>query len=132
MPPEAITNELESLLNWLSRKESRSELRFADVLEIIDDHYNFTPTAFDNGQGADRIRNTSDENQGACRVFAFGRLHDLGESETLTCFGEHYRRVLDHPDGADHGNIRQFMASGWSGIRFYGQPLSRRTAPATQ
>ncbi|WP_245840531.1 HopJ type III effector protein [Ohtaekwangia koreensis] len=42
---------------------------------------------------------------------------------TLSLFAEHYRSVLENPDGTDHQNIRQFMLHGWPGIIFEGQAL---------
>jgi hypothetical protein len=32
--------------------------------------------------------------------------------------GEYYAGVLQTPDGDDHQNIRNFMASGWRGVLF--------------
>jgi len=33
-------------------------------------------------------------------------------------FAEHYRSVLETPDGMDHMNIRNFMKNGWEGVNF--------------
>jgi hypothetical protein len=34
-------------------------------------------------------------------------------------FGDYYRKdVLEHPEGSDHANIRQFIRDGWQGIQF--------------
>lgn len=103
------------------------EVDFADVMETIETHYAYTPTAFTNGAGENRVENAAGENEGSCKVFAFGQLNRLSETETLRCFGEHYRKVLDTPDGADHANIRAFMRCGWSGIAFAGTPLRPRS-----
>jgi hypothetical protein len=36
----------------------------------------------------------------------------------LACFGAYYRNdVLGNPEGSDHGNIRNFMESGWAGVK---------------
>ena len=58
------------------------------------------------------------ENEGSCKVFAFGKIAGLSSVETLACFGEHYRGVLADPEGDSHGNIRAFMESGWDGVEF--------------
>lgn len=100
---------------------------FEDVQSYIQNHYRYTPTAFENGLGEDRARNAAGQNEGSCRLFAFARLEGLGEEDTLRCFGRHYRHVLADPAGQDHANIRQFMRHGWAGIRFSGDALS---APA--
>lgn len=91
---------------------------FEDVQTYILAHYDYTPTAFDNGLGDDRARNAAGQNEGSCRLFAFALLEGLNEEDTLRCFGRHYRQVLANPTGQDHANIRQFMQHGWDGIRF--------------
>lgn len=47
--------------------------------------------------------------------------------ETLQAFGEHYRQVLGHPEGKDHGNIRALMDTGLAGVSFSSLPLQRKT-----
>lgn len=97
-------------------------LAFSDVLATIDASYQHHPTAFKNGTAS----NEATQNQGSARVFAFALLNKLSEEDTLTLFAEHYRSVLDHPDGVDHQNIRQFMANGWNGIVFEGEALTAK------
>jgi len=117
----------------IERLSKEPELTFAEILAVIDEHYGHHPTAFDNGCGSETIHNGPDENQGSCRVFAFARLQGLDESATLACFAEHYRHVLDTPEGSDHRNIRHFMKHGWAGIVFHGTPLEPRDwQPANQ
>ena len=127
MQPDTGAPSPETLLSDL--RQGRL-VTFGDVLDVIEAHYRFTPAAFDNGIGDDAVCNAVDQNQGSCRVFAFARLHDLTEKETLTCFAEHYRAVLDDPEGTGHANIRRFMRDGWAGIRFHGEPLARRPRDA--
>jgi HopJ type III effector protein len=31
--------------------------------------------------------------------------------------------VIEHPEGQDHQNIRQFIKDGWDGIQFESDPL---------
>jgi len=98
-------------------------LEFPDVVRLINEKYEFVPTAFRNGS----LINEIGQNSGSCRLFAFARLHDLSEVQTLACFGAYYRSdVLKTPDGDSHPNIRQFMQSGWAGIEFDGVPLRAR------
>lgn len=98
-------------------------IEFPDVVALINKLYHFTPTAFRNGP----IMNESGQNAGSCRLFAFARLHDLSEAETLACFGAYYRSdVLRTPDGNSHPNIRQFMKTGWQGIEFDAVPLKAK------
>jgi len=93
---------------------------FNDTVALIDEYYDFTPTAFTNGA----IRNEAGQNNGSCKLFSFARLNSLSPQQTLDCFGDYYRKdVLGNPQGADHQNIRNFMKSGWGGIRFEGEAL---------
>ena len=125
MPPDDGTAHLspESLLTEI---RSGADISFDDLLAVIDRFFLFTPTAFDNGTGDRRICNSHDQNQGSCRIFAFGLVHGLDQQETLACFGEHFRAVVADPDGDDHPNIRCFMESGWSGVHIHGTPLTPR------
>lgn len=98
------------------------QLSFAETLAVIDAHYDFTPTAFSNGE----LENAAGENNGSCKIFAFGQLHQLSAQQTVAGFGEHYRGVLADPTGQGHQNIRNFIKHGWSGIHYQGQPLARK------
>ena len=93
---------------------------FSDVIDFIDTHFNFTPTAFRNGD----THNAADTNNGSCKIFAFAMHEELSEQATLHAFGEYYRTdVLKNPEGNDHANIRNFMRSGWAGITFDNKAL---------
>ncbi|WP_116473791.1 HopJ type III effector protein [Zobellella maritima] len=95
-------------------------IEFSDTMAVIDALYEFTPTAFTNGE----LCNEAGQNNGSCKLFAFARLQDLTEPQTLACFGAFYRHdVLQHPAGSDHQNIRNFIKTGWPGVEFAGQPL---------
>lgn len=96
------------------------QVAFADSLAVIDAHYDFTATAFSNGE----LNNAEGENNGSCKIFAFGLLQQLTPAQALACFGEHYRGVLAEPAGTGHQNIRHFIKHGWSGIQFQAQALS--------
>lgn len=94
-------------------KHNPETLEFAEVMAVIDANYTHTPSAFVNG---DQI-NSADQNQGSCKILAFAQDNHLTEAQTLACFGRYYREdVLQHPDATDHGNIRAFMRTGWSGV----------------
>ncbi len=105
-------------------KTQPDKVEFDQVIDVIDDNYEYSPTHFTNGQGHDLVNNLSGSNEGSCKIFAFATLNGLNEEETLACFGKYYREdVLNHPKGNDHANIRTFMRNGWSGIRFDGTVL---------
>ncbi|MCG7587780.1 HopJ type III effector protein [Photobacterium sp. OFAV2-7] len=116
---------MEALLNKI--KQSPEQIGFDTVIDIIQQHYHYTPTTFSNGLGNETLVNTAGSNEGSCRIFAFAHLHQLSEAETLACFGDFYREdVLQNPDGDDHKNIRNFMKYGWQGIQFSGKALSEK------
>jgi len=43
----------------------------------------------------------------------FSILLGLDEASALRLFCEHYKDVVETPDGSSHGNIRAFMGNGW-------------------
>ncbi len=114
-----VIMEYDQLLRALN--ENPVEIEFDDVIELIDDMYEFTPVRFTNGD----LVNEAGQNTGSCKIFAFARRTRLSEQQTLYCFGAYYRDdVLKHPDNMDHQNIRNFMKTGWAGIDFDGVPLA--------
>lgn len=101
-------------------KETPKAIEFAETIAVVEDNYNFTPTAFKNGNQY----NAAGENSGSCKLFSFAHLHNLTQSETLACFGKiYFDAVLNNPSGENHQNIRNFMKSGWEGIQFEGNAL---------
>lgn len=96
---------------------------FDDTMAVISANYDFTPAAFANGE----VRNEAGQNNGSCKLFAFASLNGLSEEQTLACFGAYYREdVLKNPGGTDHQNIRNFMKTGWSGVKFDRMPLQAK------
>ena len=84
-------------------EKSAGDIQFKEVIAFIDEHYDFTPTKFTNGNTI----NEADENNGSCKVFSFAKLNALSKEETLALFGDFYRTdVLQNPDGDDHQNIK--------------------------
>ncbi len=102
----------------------KGEADFEDVIAYVNDHYDYTPTRFSNGLGADPVINEAGKNEGSCRLFALAREKALSAEDTVQLFGRFYRDdVLKHPQGTDHANIRRFMTDGWAGIAFDGTAL---------
>ena len=90
-------------------------IKFNLVIDIINSHYDYTPTSFSNGD----VLNAAGTNEGSCKIFAFAQLQALSEMETLALFGTFYRDdVMGNPTGDDHRNIRNFILDGWLGIKF--------------
>lgn len=113
-------NELNSQLNSSSFTVT-SSINFQDVIGVISNYYQYLPSAFKNGD----IENQAGTNEGSCKIFAYAQLNQLSEQATLNCFGQYYRdEVLKNPSGDDHSNIRNFMKTGWAGIKFDQAPLT--------
>ncbi|MEY2868225.1 MAG: hypothetical protein RIR01_649 [Bacteroidota bacterium] len=101
-------------------KQTPESITFPETIEVIEANYDFTPTAFQNGN----THNAAGTNSGSCKLFAFAQLQNLSQDETLACFGAFYRdEVLGDPEGTNHQNIRNFITHGWDGIQFEGTAL---------
>ncbi len=110
-----------SITSFLEKvKQTPNTVTFPETIAVIEENYNFTPTAFQNGTQ----HNAAGENSGSCKLFAFAKLQNLSQTETLACFGAYYfDEVLGDPNGSNHQNIRNFIKSGWDGIAFEGNAL---------
>jgi len=105
-------------------KTTPDSIEFNELMELIDVRFDFTPTAFKNGD----LNNDAGENSGSCKLFSFAKLQGLNKEQTLACFGAYYRDdVLQHPEDDNHQNIRNFMKTDWSGISFEGNALSEKS-----
>jgi len=110
-----ITSFLENL------KQTPNTITFPATITLIEEHYDFIPTAFNNRTQ----HNAAGKNSGSCKVFAFAQLQNLSQAETLACFGAYYfEEVLGDPEGTNHQNIRNFIKTGWDGIQFEGEALT--------
>ena len=109
---------LDSFLKKLN--ETPQEVAFTDTMAVVEAIYDFTPTAFQNGD----LRNEAGQNSGSCKLFSLAKLQNFSLEQTLACFGDFYRKdVLENPEATNHQNIRNFMKTGWDGISFEGQAL---------
>jgi hypothetical protein len=105
--------QLKAFLDNLQRFPESIE--FQDAMAVIETAYEYSPTPFTNG----KLVNQAGENEGSCKLFAFAKLQGLNEENTLACFGTYYRNdVLQNPESDNHQNIRNFMQTGWDGIKF--------------
>jgi len=106
-------------------KTAPDSIAFGDTMAVIEANYDFTPAAFKNGE----LMNEQGQNSGSCKLFSFAQLQGLSPQQTLACFGAYYREdVLQHPDGTDHQNIRNFMKTGWAGIKLTDSSLKSKSA----
>ena len=113
---------IETLLGQL--ESSPETLEFTEIIKVIEGNYLFSATAFQCGDA----KNTAGTNEGSCKILAFARLHNIDAEKTPYLFGRFYREdVLEHPDGEDHANIRNFLKHGWSSVSFDSDPLSPKS-----
>jgi len=103
-------------------KTNPKAIDFQETIQLIESNYTFTPTPFVNGS----VKNEAGNNSGSCKVFAFAKLEGLTEEETLACFGQYYADVRNTPNGEDHLNIRNFIKTGFKGIRFEQEALAAK------
>lgn len=104
-------------------KETPNQIEFAETMAIIENNYQFTPTAFKNGT----LENAEGQNSGSCKLFAFAKAENLTKEETLACFGKFYfDDVLKDPKGDGHQNIRNFMNTGFNGLIFEQDALIKK------
>ena len=113
-----------NLDEFLTQLDKNPEsIEFENTIAVIDSNYDYTPTAFTNGN----VNNEAGQNEGSCKILAFARLNELSEIHTLHCFGIYFRKeVLKDPDGDSHQNIRQFIKNGFDGIKFAGEALRNK------
>jgi hypothetical protein len=109
-------------LNTLRSSLRSGEHAFADTLAFVAEHYDYQPQAFSNGP----VDNAAGQNEGSCKTLGLALLEGLSDEEALLTFGEHYRSVKATPEGSDHGNIRALIAHGLAGVKFSGEPLTRK------
>lgn len=98
------------------------DFQFETTLAFIEQHFAFTPSAFNNGP----VANTIEQNQGSCKVLALSELLSLDKDQTLACFGQHYRDVLATPEIDNHHNLRRLLKDGVTDIQFDQFPLQQK------
>lgn len=104
-------------------KNDPKSIEFSETMAVIEANYEFKPTAFKNGT----LENADGQNSGSCQLFAFAKDQGFTKDETLACFGKFYfEDVLKDPNGTGHQNIRNFMNTGFKGLRFEGTPLNKK------
>jgi hypothetical protein len=113
-----------TLNEFIDAVKAGASVSFQQTQAVIAANYRYQATTFRNGIGDDAVQNPAGSNEGSCKLFAFARLHQLNEAQTLALFGDYYDEVLNDPDGTGHQNIRNFIKYGWPGIHFGGTPLT--------
>lgn len=108
-------------LELLRQQLRQPQHSFAATLDFIERNYHYQPAQFRNGT----LVNRAGQNHGSCKILALAQLEHLSDEEALLAFGEHYRHVLDTPQGNDHQNIRQLLQHGLAGVAFASTALRR-------
>ena len=122
---------IETLKELSEQEFGLSNVKFVEVMQKIDEMYRHdAKVGYTSGFGVEDermvVRNDPGTNSGSCKLFYFARMNEFGEEATLRLFCEHYRDVLNTPEGTSHSNIRSFMRNGWNGIVFDGEVLLPR------
>ncbi len=116
------------LNEFIEQVKAGQVVDFQDAMAVIAEHYHYRATEFCNGV-QQPLLNEAGRNEGSCKIFAFAKLHELNQQQTLALFGDYYHRdVLQNPEGSDHQNIRNFIRDGWDGIVFKGEALQAKHA----
>jgi len=117
-----------TLSKFLEKIKHDKAVSFDDTIAVITENYDYQPTAFSNGLGDHQLMNEAGKNEGSCKIFAFAKINQLDQQQTLSLFGDYYRQdVLNDPNGTGHQNIRNFMQYGWAGISFQGEALTAKS-----
>jgi len=121
-----------SLASFLEKITTNVAVSFDETIGVISDNYHYQATEFSNGLDELTLVNKAGTNEGSCKIFAFAKIHQLDQQQTLNLFGDYYRLdVLNNPHGTGHQNIRNFMKYGWEGIRFKGEALTPLSPPSS-
>jgi hypothetical protein len=94
---------------------SADDLKFEDVMNLIEKYYEVGLIEFKNGE----IVNKPGENEGSGKILSYAALSSLDKDTTLKLWGEYFKEVLSDPDGDSHPNIRNFMKYGWEGTSLH-------------
>ena len=72
-------------------KSEPESIEFSEVMALIETHYHYQKTDFENGVAPHKVLNAAGTNEGSCKIFAFAQINGLSEKQTLACFGAFYR-----------------------------------------
>lgn len=115
-------SQFENAKNEFLTQLTQPDFQFETTLAFIEQHYNFTPSAFNNAS----VINSAEQNQGSCKVFALATLLPLSKDQALACFGQHYRDVIATPNVDNHHNLRRVLQEGLDNITFDHFPLEQK------
>ena len=116
------------LTSFLEKINALVAVSFDETMTVITENYHYQATEFSNGLNEHTLINQAGTNEGSCKIFAFAKIHDLDQQQTLNLFGDYYRLdVLNDPQGTGHQNIRNFMKYSWEGVCFKGEALTALT-----
>ena len=100
--------------------ESPAVLDLDEIVAMIDELYDFAPTAFSTGT----LQNAAGENERSLKVLCWATLAGLSTEQALALFGTLYTEL--EPEGDGHQNIRQLIAHGLSSFSVAPWPLRPR------
>ena len=75
-------------------KTQAENIQFSEIIETVDANYNFTPTAFKNGE----TMNEANQNNGSCKVFSFAKnQRNLLKPSQLKLISSYYKLFIIKP-----------------------------------
>ena len=87
-----------TLAVFIEKIQNDIPVTFNETISVIADNFHYTATEFSNGLGEHTCVNAAGTNEGSCKIFAFAKLHQLNQQQTLCLFGDYYRLdVLNDP-----------------------------------
>ena len=118
-----------SIASFLEKINNNIAVSFDETIAVITENYHYQATEFSNGLNEHILINKAGTNEGSCKIFAFAKIHQLDQQQTLNLFGDYYRMdVLNDSEGTSHQNIRNFMKYGWEGICLKDEALTALTS----
>ncbi len=98
-----------SLASFLEKIYNNIPVSFDETIAVITENYHYQATEFSNGLNEDTLVNKAGTNEGSCKIFAFAKIHQLDQQQTLNLFGDYYRLdVLNDPQGTGPPKHQKF------------------------
>jgi len=77
-----------SIASFLEKINNNIPVSFDETIAVITENYQYHPTEFSNGLNEHTLINQAGTNEGSCKIFAFAKIHQLDQQQTLNLFGE--------------------------------------------
>lgn len=122
--PDNIKIHFESIKQaiYLAINREWNEIKFNNLIRLIDFIFDTTPTRFVNNW----VDNAAWENLWSLKVLSLALLLWLDTNQALKMFWEHWKSVQSNPDWDNHKNIRELDGWGIEWVKIYGISFSKK------